>query len=519
MEDDLVLNQINLNKTKNDKCKLSLIQFDLNKSKESKQTEKDEFLNYKEKNAHTRRRIFNFLQKSVKNNAKIIIFPEVTIPRNLINEMMKFASENHVYIICGLEYDKKYRNSSMVITPSGESFQCPKKNKSKYDSPKMRSGNYLNLYINTGFGDFAVLVCYDFTDSKILESIRNYVDMIFVIANNPAKRTFKKSAETDGFRTYSYIAIANTAEFGLSCVYAPHKNPSKRLLGSLGIQNKNKPIERPLYRDVDVNLFKDEIFRKPAAGYKRKKLPLEKPNIHYSMIDWPHPFAENSIIIIGDTYHRAITDLAINNTERDKMKKILPKYFKILNPYIPKKDHYNQARTIDTLLIGKLSSKLFENSYNMQTPEMYLDSMVIDKKKSILSKYNIITIGTPEVNKISKIVNHSLEYEQHSYVSALGDKLDPLDVRLGHEGRPILEREGLARTGIIGLTKNPYNNKKLAMMIGGVQWIGTLACMKFLIENEGEVFVNSKYGLAVKSSRKISIKDWNYEKMDVKVIR
>lgn len=115
----------------------------------------------------------------------LVVFPECSIPEGMLREIIKCAVRKKMHIVGGLEYDHRLRNRCIVVTPSGKCYTSAKLNKSRYDHPEMEEGEYVNCFINSEFGDFAVLVCYDYTSSNLIGELSGKVDVVFIIANNP----------------------------------------------------------------------------------------------------------------------------------------------------------------------------------------------------------------------------------------------------------------------------------------------------------------------------------------------
>jgi len=52
----------------------------------------------------------------------IILFPELSIPRSLEDDLAKCSHENQIFIIGGSIYDEQYRNYGYIFTPSGQIY-------------------------------------------------------------------------------------------------------------------------------------------------------------------------------------------------------------------------------------------------------------------------------------------------------------------------------------------------------------------------------------------------------------
>jgi len=222
--------------------------------------------------------VFKYLNKALEERANFIVFPECSIPRSLFSDIKKFASDNEVFVIGGFEYDENFRNTYNVFTPFKKSWEGTKMNRSPYDHPNMQEGRDLNVFINTGFGDFVPIICYDYTNIEIVQKLAGYVDMIFVIANNPDVNTFDLQAKNDCYRAYCFIIICNSAEYGHSAVYGPINKIGTTYVGKI-IKKLEGVGEGLILSEVNVKglrSFGRNVsgfeFKTPPAGFKRKKL-------------------------------------------------------------------------------------------------------------------------------------------------------------------------------------------------------------------------------------------------------
>ena len=168
---------------------------------------------------------------------------------------------------------------------------------------------------------------------------------------------------------------------------------------------------------------------------------------------------------------------------------------------MPAYNKYFIARTSDAILLPQLTARLLFSPYARTKipPTVYLDDLVIPGDEQIdplLKKHNIISIGTSEVNKVSEKINEELKIDKRVYTASSADGLRPrtiFDESIGRE----LDTEEAPDAGIIGLTRNPFNPDKLALLCGGIHGVGTSAALKFLAENDGTAFKGHRYGLTV----------------------
>lgn len=451
-------------------------------------------------------KILNYLN-SLKESIRFVVFPEFSIPEQTLSEIKRVAKEKKIYVIGGLNYDYRLRNRCIVVTPMGKCYKSTKLTQSKYDHPKMRCGEYINCFINTGFGDFAVLICYDYTSQEIIQELNGKIDILFVVTNNPGVKTFSQKATSDCWTSYCFIVICNNAEYGGSGIYGPlqvrrEKNRKKRILEvQKGERCENfefdvSKLSRSIKEKTGLTLECGSKFMAIPANFERVKLSGSKPQLEYTLLDWPEPFDQDCIIIIGSATERAIHQLTGRKEDFERIKQIDENFFQKLKPYLPFYSKHYIAAPSDTVFLPQLTAKLLSSPKSKKPPIVYEDDWVIQDKQihQVLCKHNIISIGTPEVNKISQIVNEELKKDGHIYFS---EEWRPHTIFCESIGRELDARQKVDKAGIIGLTRNPFNRDKLALLCGGIHGPGTAAALKFLAENDGKVFKRHKYGQIV----------------------
>lgn len=571
-------------------------------------------------------KILDYLNR-LEEDIKFVVFPEFCIPENTLSKLITFARKKNIYIIGGLEYDYWLRNQCIIIAPSGKCYKSAKLKASKYDHSEMRGGEYINCFINSGFGDFAVLICYDFTDSNLIQELSGKIDTLFVVSNNPDVNTFSQKAISDCYSSYCFIVICNNSTHGYSGVYGPldffkGNKIDKKILElnkgevceklELNITELRKAIEKK----TGLKLEDGSRYKYVLSNFSRKTLLASEPQLEYTLLDWPQPFDQDCIIILGSSTKRAIYQLTGHKETFEKIKEIDSKFFENLAPYLPASNKYFIARTSDAKLLPQLTARLIFSPYSKkflfswdditknsdllieflrqnydvswvtkaqikeisddkiiglydknrnwgyfslilkkakailtidegESREIYLqlnlagystkfipiekliepadefDVCIENNKKNIylrkkppvvyvddgvirdngqidpvLKRHNIISIGTSEVNKVSEKINEELRKDGRVYTVSSAEGLRPRTIFDECKNRE-LDAEEAPDAAIIGLTRNPFNPDKLALLCGGIHGVGTSAAMKFLAENDGIAFRGHRYGLTV----------------------
>jgi predicted amidohydrolase len=448
----------------------------------------------------------------LEENVRFAVFPEFCIPEKTLPKLITFAMEKKIYIIAGLEYDYWLRNHCVVITPSGKCYKNAKLNRSKYDHGEMRNGEYINCFINSGFGDFAVLICYDYTDSYLIQELSGKIDILFVVANNPAVSTFSEKAISDCYSSYCFIVICNNSIYGYSGVYGPLD-----FFKASGIDERNKKIlELPKGEvcekfELNIKELREAIEKKTGlkledgyrfkyipSNFSRKILSASEPQLEYTLLDWPAPFDQDCIIITGSAAGRAILQLTARSDIFEKIKKLDESFFEKLEPYLPypPDEKYYMAHCSSIVFLPQLTARLLLSPTGGKIPHMYNDDWVIDGERihHILKEHNIICISSSDVNIISEKINDELRKDGHVFFP---QKRRPYTIFDEFMNRNIEQGIAADKAGIIGLTRNPFNPNKLALLCAGIRGIGTAGAIKFLAENDGEAFRGHRYGLTV----------------------
>jgi predicted amidohydrolase len=199
-------------------CQVGIVQFYVEQDSLSKRC--------KIKNEYVLSRTRRLLAKSgecLEKGCKIVVFPELAAPHESLPKLVEMARMNQAYAIAGLEYDDLRRNVAAIVAPSGRVFYQGKMSRSPYDSSVMKLDRRLTIFRNSGFGDFAVLVCYDLTNPNILHHLRGQVDFLFVLSHNKAIHTFVEAAKHVCYSNYCFVCLVNVANYGGSGIYYPRK--------------------------------------------------------------------------------------------------------------------------------------------------------------------------------------------------------------------------------------------------------------------------------------------------------
>lgn len=190
------------------------------------------------------------VRETIVNDANIIVFPESSLPVCFIREIKRVMKKEYslgrvkkpLFIVAGSQVKEIYRHNYELCTillldphkrGSIETYDDNYRNfRSPHDSGDLSYGNNgVWRYVNTGYGNFVVLNCFDFLGGEraIIESLRkkrNRCDIIIVVAHNPAMDLYDNVASTEVRNGNQIVAIANMGglSFGESRFYGPYRD-------------------------------------------------------------------------------------------------------------------------------------------------------------------------------------------------------------------------------------------------------------------------------------------------------
>ena len=235
----------------------------------------------------------------------IVVFPELVAPYSVIDRLQNYA-KSKCFIVCGMFYNKMFQNNCVIIDPSGKKYIQHKLNPSPDEPSEVheahrRLDQVINVFVNTPIGDFAVLICYEFSNPAILDELRGKVDNIIVISMNKSADSYLRSAKGKVNDYYCHIFLCNIAQYGNSAVCGPFIKDSvismpKDHIGTLSAEINLKEFRRSTADSVN--------YRK-NSGRRYSALPA-----HFERVmDWWKDTPENCIESRFSDWERMRADL------------------------------------------------------------------------------------------------------------------------------------------------------------------------------------------------------------------
>lgn len=166
--------------------------------------------------------IRGFLNIASAQQVDLVIFPELTIPSEYVNDLVRFSSTYDIYVIGGTHYkktEKGYLSICPIITPSDLHFSekitpAPFETSSFLeDADGAVPGQEVILLRGTRLGDFAVTICLDYTNRELKNSLDlESLDFLVVPAFNGKSSDFFHSmqSEVQDSENGIYILYSNT---------------------------------------------------------------------------------------------------------------------------------------------------------------------------------------------------------------------------------------------------------------------------------------------------------------------
>lgn len=216
-------------------------------------------------------KVIEQLKETIENKANIVVFPDMSIQEDLLEKIKEVISGHKIIVIAGTHLHnypedvengkKKYYLTCPVLISNGNEirqYDVHKNSKAfggeydiekEYKNIKIEEGRGMLRFINTGFGDFSILICYDFVEGDMFDSLTQKIDFLIVPCWNPVIKRFMTQVE-NAKRKRWFTILANNGSYGGSGLYGPYKGEELKNLKQK-VMNKSSKVENEYY-SIDV---------------------------------------------------------------------------------------------------------------------------------------------------------------------------------------------------------------------------------------------------------------------------
>jgi hypothetical protein len=237
------------------------------------------------------KRLYQLLNSAIKEQAELLIMPEVAIPVTWLPFMVAHSRRHQMGLIFGLEHwvvGKQVYNLIIEVLPfkaSNKYKSCAVSVRLKnhyapseleiIDSLRLTPANMLhkpkNYYhkVNWNGVSFATYNCFELSDIEHRTLFKSEVDMIFACVWNKDTNYYQHILESAVRDLHCYVVQSNTSQYGGSCVLRPSRTANKTMLYVKGGNNACV-----LTTDVDIQKLREFQYKsRPGTGDSFKHLP------------------------------------------------------------------------------------------------------------------------------------------------------------------------------------------------------------------------------------------------------
>ncbi|MBC2458464.1 reverse transcriptase domain-containing protein [Clostridium beijerinckii] len=247
IQKDININYIEANQNRKDKFKIAIVNMNVEEDNLKKSFKK--VPNLESSRLENLNKLLNY---SVKNNADMIIFPEVSIPMQWLDVIAKFSENHDIAIVCGLEH-VIYENGlccNYIVTILPDQYK-----EYKYAVIKLRLKNHYSPNEKEwvqGYGwkepqkeknwkkeydlfrwkgvDFSTFSCFELANIKDRSLFCSYVDLLIGSVHNKDVNYYSNVMESLSRDVHCYFAHVNYSRMGDNRIIKPASTNEKNIL-------------------------------------------------------------------------------------------------------------------------------------------------------------------------------------------------------------------------------------------------------------------------------------------------
>lgn len=221
------------------------------------------------------------------NQFTLVVLPEISVCDSAIGDLHRFVRKNKVSIVCGRYFWKdkkgKIRNSLLWIFPTtdaryGLSTFTLRQDKIFPSQEELQTVKVTPAHpkciwrIDLGEKKrLSALICYELTNSEIKALLSGRVEAVIICAHNEGVDQFDGQAKIFSHDIHGFVALANTAKKGGTCVYAPYHGAehAKQLVQLRG--ERQFIVSARQISILDFRGKESQMVKQPPAGFELKE--------------------------------------------------------------------------------------------------------------------------------------------------------------------------------------------------------------------------------------------------------
>jgi hypothetical protein len=215
--------------------------------------------------------LFDLLNRAIKENVNILIFPELSIPYKWLPQMLQFSRRNQISLIFGMEYiiagqDNRTAYNYVVTTlpfiNDKYTTVLPvirlKNHYSPWEEKVLINHNYVipqKPYFYHFFDwnglNFTTFICFEMADILHRAIFKMNLDLLTCCVWNKDINYYDRMLYSTVRDLHCYLAQSNTSQYGNSCILQPKKMEEHCMVNIKG--GKNSTI---ITEDLDIAAIK-----------------------------------------------------------------------------------------------------------------------------------------------------------------------------------------------------------------------------------------------------------------------
>jgi predicted amidohydrolase len=214
-----------------------------------------------------------------KENTKLLVFPELSLPVYWISEIIQFSKKSQIGIVTGLQYwgddngrvynsiatilpfesnDGKYKNACVLIREKND-YSPIEKRELKENGRFCTDRKIADYQIFEWKGIcLTPVLCFELTDIFARSLLKGNCDVIAAAVYNPDTTYFSNIIDSTARDLHAFIAQANTSVYGDSRITGPYDRDSKDIFKIKGGDNDHTivgTIDFKRYVEYQINYY------------------------------------------------------------------------------------------------------------------------------------------------------------------------------------------------------------------------------------------------------------------------